>query len=93
MIKCEMGSVRCKGHKSIIKAELLTLLVALKEDKVLSEEDIKQCYEDSLKSEEQRHKETMDRLGHFSDMLDVLSAIVNHKDIDEETIGQGNKGI
>lgn len=43
MIKCNFGTVSIEGIKSVIKAELSTLIFTLIQDDVLTVEDIQKC--------------------------------------------------
>lgn len=52
MIKCNYGDTIIKGTKRLIKAELSTLIYCLKDENILSEEDIMYCVTEALTFEE-----------------------------------------
>ena len=48
MISCDMGYVKVKGSKSLLKAELSTLIFSLKEDNIFTEDEIKDMIDKAL---------------------------------------------
>lgn len=48
MLKVDLIEVKVSGQKSILRVELTTLLFALKERKVFTEEELKEAFDDAL---------------------------------------------
>lgn len=62
MIKCNFGAVSIEGTKSVIKAELSTLIFILIKDDVLTVEEAQKCIESSLNTTPQELENISDEL-------------------------------
>ena len=62
MIKCDFGTVSIEGIKSVIKAELSTLILALIQDNVLTVEEVQKCVDSALNTTPQELENISDEL-------------------------------
>lgn len=62
MIKCNFGTVSIGGNKSVIKAELSTLIFALIQDDVLTVEEVQKCVDSALNTTPQELENISDEL-------------------------------
>ena len=62
MIKCNFGTVSIEGIKSVIKAELSTLILALIQDNVLTVEEVQKCVDSALNTTPQELENISDEL-------------------------------
>ena len=62
MIKCNFGTVSIEGIKSVIKAELSTLILALIQDDVLTVEEVQECVDSALNTTPQELENISDEL-------------------------------
>lgn len=86
MIKCDRGVVEIEGQRFVLKAELTTIIRALYSEKILSENEIEQCVKNSKITDEELNKRAGESIKHIKDLVDIVSAIVNDKKIDEEQL-------
>ena len=52
MIKCSRGNVRLSGTKAVLLAEFSTIVFVLNERKILTEEELRDAFEDGFKTQE-----------------------------------------
>ena len=62
MIKCNFGTVGIGGKKSVIKAELSTLIFTLIQDDVLTVEEVQKCVDLALNTTPQELENISDEL-------------------------------
>lgn len=93
MVKCDMGKVIYSGSSPLVKAELTTLLMGLKEDGIINEKDIKRICNDALKTEDELKKDVSEKIRNLEDMIDVITSITEGKEIDDEKLIRVIKGF
>lgn len=74
MIKCDLGIVKIEGNKYMIKSELLTLIFSLKENKILTEEEISECVDKGLHITDEEIEKVTDEM--TDEMTDKLKKIL-----------------
>lgn len=62
MIKCNFGAVSIDGIKSVIKAELSTLIFTLIQDDVLTAQEVQKCVDSALNTTSQELENISDEL-------------------------------
>ena len=73
MIRCNMGELKLEGSKELIKAEFSTIVFALKNEKILTEEDINQAVKYAIETKEEDIKNVSDE---FIDKLKKILEIL-----------------
>lgn len=63
MISCNAGQMKVSGTKSLLMAELCTLLYGLRIEGILTKEDLEECFKDSFIDEDHLQKLIEDLLG------------------------------
>lgn len=87
-----MGVVSIEGPKFLLKAELAAIIRASYSEKVLSENELEECVKRATITDEELNKRASESIKHVEDLVDILSAIVNDKKIDEEQLERVIKG-
>lgn len=73
MIRCNIGALKIEGPKELIKAELSTIVFALKNEKILTEEDINEAVKDAIETKEEDIKNVSDEfIDKLKKILDIL---------------------
>lgn len=57
MIKCDKGKIELSGTRMVLSGEFSTIVYALKERKIFTEEELRNDFEDGLKPPEEIRKE------------------------------------
>ena len=70
MIRCSMGELKLEGSKEQIKAEFSTIVFALKNEKILTEEDINEAVKYAIETTEEDIKNVSD------EFIDTLKKIL-----------------
>ena len=71
MLKSCLGKIEVEGKKPIIQAELSTLLQTLRDDKILTDEEIDECIKNSRMTEEEMKKLRDDMISKLSENLSL----------------------
>lgn len=73
MIKCNFGVVSIEGTKSVIKAELSTLIFTLIQNDVLTVEEVQKCVDSALNTTPQELENISDELtDKLNKILEIL---------------------
>ena len=73
MIRCDMGELKLEGSKKLIKDEFSTIVFALKNEKILTEEDINEAVKYAIETKEEDIKNVSDE---FIDKLKKILEIL-----------------
>ena len=73
MIRCNMGELKLEGPRALIKAEFSTIVFALKNEKILTEEDINEAVKYAIETKEEDIKNVSDE---FIDKLKKILEIL-----------------
>ena len=73
MIRCNMGELKLEGSKKLIKAEFATIVFALKNEKILPEEDLNDAVKYAIETQEEDIKNFSDE---FIDKLKKILEIL-----------------
>ena len=73
MIRCNMGELNLEGSKNLIKAEFATIVFSLKNEKILTEEDINEAVKYAIETKEEDIKNFSDE---FIDKLNKILEIL-----------------
>lgn len=73
MIICNMGELNLEGSKNLIKAEFATIVFALKNEKILTEEDINEAVKYAIETKEEDIKNVSDEfIDKVKKILEIL---------------------